>query len=85
MITGVALRNNITGQVVSLDKPNRHNHVISKIVQDKIDGRVTSQTWTQGFVTSDGTFLDRQEAGFYAFKEKQTEVYRDILFSEDLW
>ena len=39
----------------------------------------------QGFVTGEGEFLNRQEAGKHAFECGQTEEYKQTLYSEDLW
>jgi len=43
------------------------------------------ETTIQGFLTSDGMFVDRVEAGAIAFEAGQTEKYTDYLFSEDLY
>jgi hypothetical protein len=39
---------------------------------------------TQGFVTDDGTFVDRHVAAIIAFAAGQTKKQETILFSEDL-
>ena len=38
-----------------------------------------------GFLTDDGTFLDREQAAQYAFENGQITEPVDLLFSEDLW
>lgn len=40
---------------------------------------------TQGFITKDNVFLNRQEAAEYAYKCGQTKENTQTLFSEDLW
>jgi len=40
----------------------------------------------QGFITSEGKFLDRKEGAKYAFEHGQIkEEEKGMLFSEDLW
>lgn len=39
----------------------------------------------QGFVTDSGEFLNREQAGRYAFERGQIDKLTDCLFSEDLW
>ena len=86
MITGVALKNKASGYVVSLPKPNRHNHVIKKIVDEHDVDKVIGTEWVQGFVTDQGNFLDRKAAAAHAFRHRQIEDHdNDCLFSEDLW
>ena len=38
-----------------------------------------------GFLTSDGQFLNREEAAQYALEHGQIKEEVDLLFSEDLW
>ena len=40
---------------------------------------------TQGFLTSHDRFVDREEAGVIAFREKQITKWTNCLFSEDLY
>jgi hypothetical protein len=39
----------------------------------------------QGFITTWGRYVTREEAGRIAFVSKQTYVLKGILYSEDLW
>lgn len=39
----------------------------------------------QGFMTDDGVFLNREEAGKHAFECGQTNKIIKVLTSEDLW
>lgn len=95
MIVGVALFNEITGEIVSLPKPNRHNDVIH-IIYDrdrKQPGR--SQGWIQGFYDEHNKFYDRYQAAKHVCEIGQDltkyaqEEYEnrklEILFSEDVW
>lgn len=45
----------------------------------------TDKHTVQGFLTSEGYFVDRKEAGEIAYKVKQTTRKTDFLFSEDLY
>lgn len=38
-----------------------------------------------GFLTEDGTFLNREEAAQYAYEHGQINEELDLLYSEDLW
>ena len=39
----------------------------------------------QGFLTSEDVFMDRKEAGRFAFQAEQIDRETDCLFSEDLY
>jgi hypothetical protein len=48
------------------------------------------KTIEEGFLTEDGTFLDRRAAAEHVYEcgqliEGSEEPYIDVLFSEDLW
>ena len=64
----------------------RHNEIIHKyypiVGQFKADH---PQGDPQGFVTDDGKFVTRQEAGKIAFECGQTKEYHQTLYSEDLY
>jgi len=91
MIVGVAIRDDETGEVLSLPRPNRHTDVL------RVSGLITLSSgatkWrlyrgTQGFVDDAGRFLDRATAAVHALCVGQIEQlkYNDRdLFSEDLW
>ena len=51
----------------------------------KVGLKPLSMAKAQGFFTSKGRFVDRETAGVVAFKAKQTEEKKSVLFSEDLW
>jgi hypothetical protein len=57
---------------------NNNHEIHQRIVKEKIRD-------IQGFITDKGVFLDRKEAGEYAFKYGQIKEPNDFLFSEDLW
>lgn len=95
MIVGVAIRNE--NVIIQLPKPSRHHDCFRycrdvlgiRAVKDKIgfgDGR-------QGFITSGGLYLTREEARVYVEEVSQelrvqpngTINESRELFSEDLW
>jgi len=47
--------------------------------------KTTTNNSIQGFLTSIDTFVNREEAGTIAYMAKQTDVEKNMLFSEDLW
>ncbi|MCK9429370.1 MAG: hypothetical protein M0R17_05160 [Candidatus Omnitrophica bacterium] len=57
---------------------NNNHEIHQRVVKEKIRD-------TQGFITDLGEFLDRNQAGDYAFKHGQIKEPNDFLFSEDLW
>lgn len=72
------------GEVFSLPAPKRHSDII-RLIHEKCRSAVTQEI--QGFVTDDGTFVDRVEAGRIAIAAgqlKELPVPPD-LYSEDLW
>jgi hypothetical protein len=80
----------LDGNVYSLPRPARHDKVLRslypkwKLALDS--GRPTRRV--QGFITTKGRFVDREEAMVIAKREGQLIVeprYDDKLFSEDLW
>lgn len=87
MITHVAIQYN--GKIYSLEKPARHHDVIRMIAKENGVGVKGSDT--QGFLTSDGTFLNRRDAFKLASTNGQmlprgpNEYNGGELFSEDLW
>lgn len=85
-ITGVAIIHK-NGEVISLPKPNRHNHVISFMVTYLNHPKPVSGE--QGFVLSDGSFVDRKKAKIIARKARQIIKARDggtdELYSEEVW
>ena len=73
------------GIVYTLPKPARHADVIAEIV--KRCGKYRPYNGEQGFITSLGTFVDREQAALLAVYSGQvTKLLNDReLFSEDLW
>lgn len=87
-ITHVAIR--FRGTTYSLPGPNRHHHVIQKIVDETGAETVTSQGVDQGFLDSEGTYLTRWQALKVAVREGQLKgdalgSRLGRLFSEDVW
>lgn len=87
-IAAAAVRDG-AGKVWWLHRPCRHSHVLHAIWQAYGDERPREEREVQGFMTSSGRFVDRQEAMRVAVAACQTfrEVprYDDTLFSEDMW
>lgn len=77
-------------EVVYSDKaPARHREVLDQIYKDDDDYLLEGHI--QGFVTSQGRFLDRREAALLV-KENMKSIcnyddfiVKDELYSEDLW
>ena len=84
MINGVAIKHH-DGRVFSLPRPFRHSHVIQ--VMARVCGIKIPITGEQGFITANGRFLEREEAGKYAIRHEQIEKlsWAPELYSEDLW
>lgn len=91
-IVGVAIWYKPTNLVYCLPEPNRHHNVLD-LMKASIPDR--SRQWdkeVQGFVSSFGMFLTREEAYQLALLNGQLKrvtgpkLYNGIeLFSEDLW
>jgi hypothetical protein len=69
------------GIVWSLPRPARHHHIIA--AHAVVTLRCGSGE--QGFLTSEGRFVNRRAAAEIAWIAGQTAVERYELFSEDLW
>lgn len=59
----------------------RHSDIVRKMLADKIRPKHGGQ----GFITDEGKFVDRREAGRIAFESKQIEKPTDLLTSENLY
>lgn len=89
-ITNAAIKSNITGEVYYVPKPGRHSDVIFMMVEQ---GHASPVAGIQGFITSNGQFVDRRLAFAIAYLAKQiTQEQYDRrkdgiyeLFSEDVW
>lgn len=71
------------GHVFSVARPGRHHDVIRLMVE-----KGANPHGEQGFVLTDGRFVDRAKAADIALKTGQTKALkfnRYELFSEDLW
>lgn len=84
-ITHVAIK--FQGKIYSLPEPNRHHHVIAKIIEET--GVETVDHDEQGFLDESGRFLTRKAALYSALMFDQVKnpdkVINHMLFSEDLW
>lgn len=61
----------------------RHAHIMAEIWQKHPNVKITDDM--QGFVTQDGRFWNRFQAGAIAFGAGQTETRHERLISEHLW
>ena len=77
------------GEIYALPAPMRHHHIIHMMYDDNgRNGEGGENCDNQGFLTSYGRFVDRDEAGRIAIAAGQLPLVRDTehhLFSEDLW
>jgi hypothetical protein len=87
-ITHVAIR--LRDKVWSLPAPNRHADVIRVIVESDPStpiGEIPMDN--QGFLDTDGRFLNRRQALYNAEVNKQlkpnVKIKLGMLFSEDIW
>lgn len=74
------------GGVLTMDRPARHVDLLREA--DKVCLEDASLRAEQGFLTSRGQYVDRQEAARIALEAGQIERLRfnkHELFSEDLW
>lgn len=81
-VVAVAVKAN--GLTLSLPAPARHCHVLARMPARMARAVLPSD---QGFLTSDGTFVGREEALQIAHRTGQLlkpTTHRE-LFSEDLW
>ena len=71
------------GQLYTLPRPNRHHHII----HGPMTGIYQRSASVQGFLTSAGGFVDREEAARLALKSGQIKelTHPPLLYSEDLW
>jgi hypothetical protein len=81
LIDAAAIRHR--GVVYSVERPGRHHDVIRSICAAGY-GPVGGDS-EQGFVTTDGRFVDRREASLIARMGGQVMFVEDTLFSEDVW
>lgn len=84
-ITHVAIKRDDV--VYSLPRPNRHHHVLWNVIAKK---KTNEENEVQGFLDSDGKFLNRSEAFELAsangqLNRKQGTYNGNLLFSECIW
>lgn len=63
----------------------RHGNCISILEAHYPNREYKSPNTIQGFLTSEGNFVDRKNAGEIAFKAGQTSKKINFLFSEDIY
>lgn len=70
--------------VSHMPPPARHHHIVHKLHDEY---RIVSAPKDQGFLTSYGRFVSREEAARIAVDSRQITVpqWGNKLFSEDLW
>jgi hypothetical protein len=77
------------GLVHFFPPPCRHHHTVHALnrVNNTAENNLIVARGEQGFVMSDGTFADREEAGKCAIESGQIKALQwpPGLFSEDLW
>lgn len=79
MIVSAALRLP-SGAILSLPRPARHGCIMRAFDDPEVIAKSD-----QGFLTSDGAFVNRQLARIIAFTSGQVSTVGGELFSEDLW
>ncbi len=90
-IVAAAIYYKPTKTVYWQEEPARHHHLLSEMSQDIDKEERQYDEEIQGFLTSDGVFVDRETAMKFAEYHKQLKVrspdgYNGCeLFSEDLW
>ena len=73
------------GVTLSVEKPERHHHIIQFMADLDIPKRFRGPEF-QGFITSEGKFVDREEAKEIVDKNGQRIAeHATVLTSEDLW
>lgn len=76
------------GLVMSLPKPARHHTIMHKLLDLGLEPLVITQPDDQGFITSTGRFVGREEGCQIARAAGQILTKNgpeNILFSEDMW
>lgn len=76
----------LDGEIWQLPRPARHHHILWAI--DQVTGRgIEGIPDNQGFVTSTGRYVGREEAACIAVMADQIQEprYGRELYSEDLW
>jgi hypothetical protein len=71
------------GNIYTLPRPARHNNIIAYMRNIGYDGSIRNQ----GFILSDGRYVDRDIAKTIALNNGQVTklINNAVLLSEDLW
>ena len=87
METIVAVGNLLDGKIWTLPSPARHGHVLWAMDQVHPGRAIECYPQYQGFVTSEGRWVDRTEAASIAITAGQIKALKwpPYLYSEDLW
>lgn len=80
----------VNGEVWTLPRPARHNHLIMAWAHVHTPAMLAKPIvripeHVQGFVTSEGRFVNRQRAARLALEAHQIPAPKVQLYSEDLW
>jgi len=76
------------GLVLSLPKPARHHTIMRKMLDLGLEPLAVIQPDDQGFITSAGRFVGREEGCHIAREAGQIQIKTgpaNMLFSEDVW
>ena len=76
------------GEIYALPAPKRHHHIIRWMAEEGRNGKNGCDVCNQGFLTSYGRFVDREEGATIAIAASQISRKTGpdhILFSEDIW
>ena len=82
-ITHVAIK--VGDKIYCLPKPNRHCHVIRLAVESGEKPPIDGYSEKSGFLTSNGVFMNRFQAGAIAYVSGQTKTRIKELNSEHVW
>ena len=85
-VTIVAAAIRFEGVIMFRPRPSRHHHILNTVALWRDDAALSLQA-EQGFITSDGFFVDRLEASKIALASGQIKGLNapPNLYSEDLW
>lgn len=86
-IVAAAVKTN-DGVIHFIPKPARHPDIVHALHRARNPERpIIEARGEQGFITSDGQFVDRKIAGQIAIRNKQISKleFPPLLYSEDLW
>jgi hypothetical protein len=86
-IVGVAIRLPVLDTTISMPAPYRHHNIIKSL--DRLNIKF-DQRWEQGFITSEGRFVNRTIALHMVLDENGVQkiigpIRGKQLYSENLW